>query len=63
MHAWTFRAENFFLPSELRRGEAGAEDYLRAHGDIGAELRMFYAAGIDGVFSDFPGAAVAARAP
>ncbi|MDX2274020.1 MAG: glycerophosphodiester phosphodiesterase [Hyphomonadaceae bacterium] len=61
VHAWTFRAENFFLPAELRRGEASAPDYLRQHGDLAAELRQFYALGIDGVFSDFPGAAVAAR--
>jgi glycerophosphoryl diester phosphodiesterase len=62
VHAWTFRAENFFLPLELRRGDADAPDYLRQHGDLDAELRAFYAAGVDGVFSDFPAAAVAARA-
>ncbi len=55
VHAWTFRAENIFLPLELRRGEGDA-----AHGDLAAELRAFYAAGVDGVFSDFPAAAVAA---
>lgn len=57
VHAWTFRAENYFLPAELRRGESPA-----AHGDLDAELRTFYAAGVDGVFCDFPAAAVAARA-
>lgn len=56
VHAWTFRAENYFLPAELR-GEGGPE----AHGDLDAELRAFYAADVDGVFSDFPGAAVRAR--
>jgi glycerophosphoryl diester phosphodiesterase len=56
VHAWTFRAENYFLPAELRRGDGPA-----AHGDLSAELRAFYAAGLDGVFSDFPAAAVAAR--
>lgn len=61
VHAWTFRAENFFLPAELRRGDASAPDYMRQHGDIDAELRAFYAAGLDGVFSDFPALAVAAR--
>jgi len=55
---WTFRSENEFLPTELRRGEAPG-----AHGDALAEYRMFYALGIDGVFSDFPAAAVAARRP
>jgi glycerophosphoryl diester phosphodiesterase len=61
VHAWTFRAENYFLPTELRQGDAAAPDFLRQHGDLDAELRAFYAAGVDGVFSDFPAAAVAAR--
>jgi glycerophosphoryl diester phosphodiesterase len=61
-HAWTFRAENYFLPLQLRRGDANALDYLRQHGDLAAELRQFYDLGIDGVFCDFPAAAVAARA-
>ena len=47
---------------ELRRGDASTPDYMRQHGDIDAELRAFYATGLDGVFSDFPGLAVAARA-
>lgn len=56
VHAWTFRAENYFLPAELREGDDPA-----AHGDLDGELRAFYAAGVDGVFSDFPAAALAAR--
>jgi glycerophosphoryl diester phosphodiesterase len=58
---WTFRAENLFLPVELRSGDANAPDYMRRHGDLAAELKQFYLLGIDGVFSDFPAAAVAAR--
>lgn len=61
VHPWTFRAENYFLPVELRRGDASAPDYMRQHGDLDAELQAFYAAGVDGVFSDFPAMAVAAR--
>lgn len=61
VHPWTFRAENYFLPAELRRGDASAPDYMRQRGDLDAELRAFYAAGVDGVFSDFPAMAVAAR--
>lgn len=61
VHAWTFRAENYFLPAELHRGDASAPDYMRQHGDFAAELHAFYDAGVDGVFSDFPAAAVAAR--
>ena len=56
VHAWTFRAENAFLPAELRRGTDAA-----AHGDLATELRTFYALGIDGVFSDHPGIAVTSR--
>lgn len=61
VHPWTMRAENFFLPAELRRGDASAADYMRQHGDLDAELRAFFAAGVDGVFSDLPAAAVSAR--
>ena len=53
---WTFRAENVFLPMERRRGDAPAD-----HGDLDDYLKAFYALGVDAVFSDFPGAAVAAR--
>jgi len=56
VHVWTFRAENVFLPLELRKGINP-----RAHGDLDAEIRQFIALGVDGVFSDYPGAAVAAR--
>lgn len=52
---WTFRAENFFLPAELRDGADP-----RAHGDAGEEMRLFARQGIDGLFTDFPGAAMAA---
>jgi glycerophosphoryl diester phosphodiesterase len=61
VHPWTMRPENYFLPAELRRGEASAPDYMRQHGDFDAELRAFYAAGVDGVFSDAPDAAVRAQ--
>lgn len=60
VHPWTMRPENYFLPAELRRGDASAPDYMRQHGDFDAELRAFYAAGVDGVFSDAPDAAVRA---
>lgn len=56
IHAWTFRAENAFLPSELHAGADPA-----AHGALADELHQFYALGIDGVFCDFPGVAVAVR--
>ena len=56
VHPYTFRRENAFLPAELRRGEDPA-----APGDLAAELRQFFALGVDGVFSDFPDLAVASR--
>ena len=57
VHPWTVRAENAFLPPKLKRGTAPAE-----HGDAEAVLKAIYAAGADGVFSDFPALAVQARA-
>ena len=56
MHPYTFRRENRFLPAELRRGADPA-----APGDLAAELRQFFALGVDGVFADFPDVAVGAR--
>ncbi|WP_397416705.1 glycerophosphodiester phosphodiesterase family protein [Phenylobacterium sp.] len=57
VHPWTVRAENAFLPKSLQRGTGPA-----AHGDADALLAALYAAGVTGVFSDFPDLAVAARA-
>ena len=57
VHPWTVRAENRFLPEALRRGAD-----LAAHGDVAAVFAALYAAGVDGVFSDFPGLAAKARA-
>ncbi|ALL14598.1 glycerophosphodiester phosphodiesterase [Caulobacter henricii] len=62
VHPWTVRAENYFLPETLRRGDAQAADYLARHGDADAVLKALFAVGVDGVFSDFPALAVAARA-
>ncbi len=48
VHAWTFRAEAAFLPANI--------------GDAATEYAVFYATGLDGVFTDQPDLAVAARA-
>jgi glycerophosphoryl diester phosphodiesterase len=48
VHTWTFRSEPKRLMSDFK-------------GDPAAEYKAFYAAGIDGLFSDFPDAAVKAR--
>ena len=45
---WTFRAEDMFLPTDHRH-------------DLSSWIRRFYDLGVDAVFSDFPGVAVAAR--
>jgi len=55
VHAWTFRAENDFLPAECRRGQDPA-----GIGDLGCELRRFLALGIDGFFTDHTDLAIAA---
>jgi glycerophosphoryl diester phosphodiesterase len=56
VHVWTFRAENEFLPDDLRIGAAAA-----AHGDLDAEIRRFLDRGIDGFFVDFPAVGVRVR--
>nr|WP_235890306.1 glycerophosphodiester phosphodiesterase [Sandaracinobacter neustonicus] len=58
VHVWTFRPENYFLPTEFR---SGAD--LRARGDEAGEIRVFLAAGIDGLFSDSVTEAVKAIGP
>lgn len=47
VHAYTFRAENHFLPAQHRRGEDAA-----THGDLAAEICAYLATGIDGLFTD-----------
>jgi glycerophosphoryl diester phosphodiesterase len=56
VHVWTMRDENNFLPADFRSGDDRA-----ALGDAEAEYLAFYAAGVDGVFSDHAATAVAAR--
>ena len=51
VHAWTFRAENEFLPSSLR-----SDADPRHLGDIGGEIRRHLEAGVDGFFTDHPDA-------
>ncbi len=56
VHAWTFRAENFFLPSALRVGPDA-----KSFGHLDAELHAFLAAGLDGFFTDHADIGVRAR--
>jgi len=57
VHPYTFRNENQFLPANLRSGSSPTD-----YGDVFAEYAAFFAAGVDGVFTDNPDTAVAARA-
>lgn len=56
VHPWTFRPENYFLPTDFRQGDLPA-----TRGDFEAEIRAFLRCGIDGLFTDLPAAAAAAR--
>ncbi len=56
VHIWTFRAENCFLPSNLRKGT-----YPGDPGKLDREIHSYLAAGADGIFSDNPDIAVRAR--
>ena len=56
VHPWTFRAENYFLPSAYRKGINP-----RGQGDVAGEIRDQLHAGIDGFFTDFPAIGVKAR--
>jgi glycerophosphoryl diester phosphodiesterase len=56
VHAWTFRAENEFLPDDLKMGTAPA-----AQGNLEGEIRRYLNRGIDGFFVDFPAVGVRVR--
>jgi glycerophosphoryl diester phosphodiesterase len=55
VHVWTVRGENRFLPTNLRHGQA--PDAL---GDMAGHVRALLVAGVDGVITDHPEAALAA---
>ncbi len=56
VHSWTFRNENIFLPLDFRSG-----DDPKHYGNTALEYAIFYGLGVDGVFSDNPDTALAAR--
>ncbi|WP_222102919.1 glycerophosphodiester phosphodiesterase [Sphingorhabdus sp. SMR4y] len=55
VHPWTFRRENYFLPTDFKSGIDP-----RDTGDLAGEIRAYIATGIDGLFSDNPAQAVTA---
>jgi glycerophosphoryl diester phosphodiesterase len=56
VHAWTFRAENHFLPRPQQSGGPPTE-----RGDLTGELQRFLEAGVDGFFVDHPDLGARAR--
>ena len=56
VHAFTFRAENTFLPKDFQSGS----DPI-AFGDLEAEIKRFLELGMDGFFTDQPNIGVSAR--
>jgi glycerophosphoryl diester phosphodiesterase len=56
VHPYTFRAENNFLPTNLR-SSANLADY----GNLFAELGAYFSAGVDGVFTDNSDIGIASR--
>jgi glycerophosphoryl diester phosphodiesterase len=61
VHAWTFRAENSFLPKNFQIGDPANPVFAGLRGDVPAELTLFFGLGLDGVFSDQADVAVAVR--
>lgn len=56
VHPWTFRRENYFLPTDLKGGINPA-----GTGYLEEEIQRFIAVGVDGLFSDNVTEAVTAR--
>jgi glycerophosphoryl diester phosphodiesterase len=56
VHVWTFRAENEFLPADLKIG-----DDPGGHGNLDGEIERYLSRGIDGFFTDFPAIGVRVR--
>ena len=56
VHAWTFRAENHFLPGNLHDSDEASHN-----GRLEDEIMAFLATRLDGIFSDHPDFAVRAR--
>jgi glycerophosphoryl diester phosphodiesterase len=56
VHVWTIRAENHFLPTNLRSSADPA-----ARGDVAQEMAALLDAGVTGVFADYPDIAVQVR--
>jgi glycerophosphoryl diester phosphodiesterase len=58
VHAWTFRDENAFLPTEFRAGDPSHTLYAATREDAPSEYELFFSTGLDGLFTDNPDTAV-----
>ncbi|MBX9395957.1 glycerophosphodiester phosphodiesterase [Streptomyces sp. TRM72054] len=56
LHPWTLRNENPFLPADFRKG-TDADGY----GDVFGAYQVYFATGIDGIFTDQPDTGLLAR--
>ena len=56
VHGWTFRAENYFVPTDFQSSTDEA-----AQGDLAGEVERYLMLGIDGFFTDHPDIGVDAR--
>jgi glycerophosphoryl diester phosphodiesterase len=61
VHPYTFRNENQFLPAEDRVGDPADPNFPNLYGNAFAEDKRFFAAGVDGIFTDNSDTGVAAR--
>lgn len=61
VHPYTFRNENQFLPAEDRLGDPADPNFPNLYGNAFAEDKRFFAAGVDGIFTDNSDTGVAAR--
>ena len=61
VHAWTFRAENSFLPLDFQIGDPQNPLFAGLRGDFPAELVRFFGMGLDGAFTDQSDFAVGVR--
>ena len=61
VHPYTFRNENQFLPAEDRLGDPADPNFPNLYGNAFAEDKRYFAAGVDGIFTDNSDTGVAAR--
>ena len=61
VHLFTFRNENQFMAADFRRGDPADPNFPNLYGNAFAEYAQFFNLGVDGLFSDNPDTAIAAR--